>query len=215
MSLLPKISVGLTLVFFLFGCLNNSTQVWVSDLDTNIRPKSLEKVKPIKYKKEKNFLKDKKVFIFSPFIRTELLKFKEIQNFSKQLDQHNSLFWKEDILTLSSNTKNWVLEETLPPKTKTLLFSQANFFLEDFLLFFRVNKDLSNVLYKQTEFDILLIPQILFWACEECEEENLLYLRLSVIDLKTGRLVWFSDNFHKFSALPNQEKQEEKGLALF
>ena len=37
MSLLPKISVGLTLVFFLFGCLNNSTQVWVSDLDTNIR----------------------------------------------------------------------------------------------------------------------------------------------------------------------------------
>ena len=65
-------------MFFLFGCLNNSTQVWVSDLDTNIRPKSLEKVKPIKYKKEKNFLKDKKVFIFSPFIRTELLKFKEI-----------------------------------------------------------------------------------------------------------------------------------------
>ena len=38
---------------------------------------------------------------------------------------------------------------------------------------------------------------------------------ISVIDLKTGRLVWFSDNFHKFSALPNQEKQEEKGLALF
>lgn len=207
--------LSLSIVFFLLGCTNNSTQVWVADLDTNIRPQSLEKAKPVKYKKDKDFFKKKKIFVFSPFIRTEILKLKEIQNFSEQLQQQNSKFWREDFITQTSDAKNWILEESLSPEIKETFFSQANFFLEDFLLFFRINKDLSKALYKQTQFDILLVPQILFWACENCEEENLLYLRLSVIDLKSGRLVWFSDNFHKFSALPDQENQAKKGIDLF
>ena len=207
--------LSLSIVFFLLGCTNNSTQVWVADLDTNIRPQSLEKIKPVKYRKEKNFFEDKKIFIFSPFVRTELAKFEEIQNFSKQLNKKKNEFWKENFLEQTSDAKNWILEKTLSHKIKTTFFSQANFFLEDFLLFFRINKDLSSALYTQTQFDILLIPQILFWACEECEEENLLYLRLSVIDLKAGRLVWFSDNFHQFSALPDQENQAKKGIDLF
>ena len=215
MRLFLKTFINLVILFFLLSCANNSNQVWVADLDVDVRPKSIEKIEALNYKKEKNFLEGKKIFVFSPFIRTELLKFKEVQNFSKQLNQQNSEFLREGFFTQTSGAQNWVLENTLPPEIKTTFFSQVNFFLEDFLLFFRVNKDLSSTLYKQTQLDILLIPQILFWACEECEEENLLYLRLSVIDLKTGRLVWFSDNFHKFYSLPSQEKQKEKGAALF
>ena len=82
-----RLLINLLIIFFLFGCANNSTQVWVADLDANIRPKSLEKIKPVKYRKEKNFFEDKKIFIFSPFVRTELTKFEEIQNFSKQLNK--------------------------------------------------------------------------------------------------------------------------------
>ncbi len=210
-----KLLSSLLIIFFLLGCVNNSTQVWVADLDINVRPKSLEKIKPLKYKKEKNFLEGKRIFVFSPFIRTELLKFKEIQDFSEQLNQQSSKFWRTNFFTQTSDAKNLILEETLPSKIKLELLSQADFFLEDFLLFFRINKDLSSAFYTQTKFDVLLVPQILFWACEECEEENLLYLRLSVIDLKAGRLVWFGDNFHQFSDIPSQEKQTKKGEALF
>ena len=39
----------------------------------NKQPQSLEKVKPVKYKKDKDFFKKKKIFVFSPFIRTEIL----------------------------------------------------------------------------------------------------------------------------------------------
>ena len=113
--------LSLSIVFFLLGCTNNSTQVWVADLDTNIRPQSLEKVKPVKYKKDKDFFK-----------RTEILKLKEIQNFSEQLQQQNSKFWQK-FITQTPDAKNWILEESLSPEIKESVFFAR---IEKYFFFF-------------------------------------------------------------------------------
>jgi hypothetical protein len=90
-------------------------------------------------------------------------------------------------------------------------FSKTNrAFFEDFTFSFRVNKDLIKSLSQTQKEDLLFVPQIIFWVCDLCEEENFLSIRMSLIDIKIGELVWFADNYYRFSVAPTETEVKER-----
>lgn len=191
--------LSLLLILVLFGCAQNVFQVWVGDLDQEVRPESLKNEKQeIIVKNDVNYLKEKKIFIFSHFAKSTVPP-----EFLKKLAIQSENFFKN----------KWSNEKNI--KDRDSFLSKNTAFLEDFLTSFRVNKDLANDLSKNFNLDILLIPQVVFWSCDSCDEEKLLHLRLSLVDLKLGRLIWFADNFHEFSEVPDQQVQIVKGLELY
>ena len=198
--------IAFNLIFLLMGCTQNIGQVWVNDLDQEARPKSLpekEKISSIK-SASNTYLQNKQILHFSPFAKPEVPK-----KFLALLEKESNNFF------LNTISKDLINEKKLTPIERNSIFNKHQIFLEDFLTFFRVNKDLAKKLSEDTKQEILIFPQVIFWPCLNCEEKNLLYLRLSMVDLKMMRLIWFSDNYYQFSELPNEKEQMEKGIELY
>ena len=187
-----------------FSCAYNISSTWILPVEQELGiSKIIDKEKKKNPKKQKNYLASQKILLLNT-ITTENIKPEDLQNINNLIK--NFFIKKNYQITFESNFTE--LE-------KIKFRKQSRFFLEDFDFSFRVNKDLIQTITVQKTEQLLFIPQVLFWICEQCKEENIIFFRISLVDVNKGDLIWFAENFYKFTSFPNQETLTQKSNLLW
>ena len=200
-----KIIVVCLCNLFFGACVYNAASTWVEPLDRELQLNELTGQKEsISPKKQKNFLREKQILLLKVFSEKEVDK-----KITEVLDQQiKDSLAKSTILKIT-------YEADFEPQKREDFQNQNKLFLEDFYFSFRVNKDLVESISQIKYGELLLLPQILFWACKTCAENNLIFLRISLVDIKNKELVWFANNYYRFSDPPSKEQLTKKVVLLW
>ena len=183
--------VSLYLFFFLNSCAYNIHSTWVNSIQYELSISKL--LNQVEEKSAKNTdYKNRKTFLLK--ILGEEVNEQTLEAMNNKIEEFFSDYMISDKLELANETrKNF--------------YNKNKLFIEDFLFSFRVNKDLLQI---DEEIGLLIIPQVVHWACLSCQEKNLIYFRLSIVDLEKKELIWFADNYYRFSKEPSLEKLSQK-----
>ena len=161
----------LCLCFTLVTCAYNISSTWVNSIHYELSINKLLNQVEEKSSKNVDYKNQKALLLKTLGEKVDKQTLKSINNKIKEFFSTNNISYKLE--TASEKGEDF--------------YKKNKLFIEEFLFSFRVNKDL--VQQPANNLKLLIIPQVVHWPCPSCKEKNLIYFRLSLIDLEKKELI--------------------------